>query len=158
VARILKSGGTRLGAVPAAVVACAAYGAIALLPSLAVVAIAKASENSCRLLDADDGRQTLFSANGLARAKYNGKATLDTVCVRLGDMAAGGLVLVSLHVLRAVAAGLRDRQHGSGRGLAGDRAEHRAPVPAPAGEAGAAHTAAGAIGPPPVNVAPRART
>ena len=46
VARILKSGGTRLALFLLPAVAMCGYGAIAMLPSLAVVAMAKAAENS----------------------------------------------------------------------------------------------------------------
>jgi len=97
VARILKSGGTRLALFLLPAVAMCGYGAIAMLPSLAVVAMAKAAENSVDYSMQTTVRQTLFLPTD-REIKYKGKATLDTVCVRLGDMAAGGLVLVSLHV------------------------------------------------------------
>jgi ATP:ADP antiporter, AAA family len=97
VARILKSGGTRLALFLLPAVAMCGYGAIAMLPSLAVVAMAKAAENSVDYSMQTTVRQTLFLPTD-RESKYKGKATLDTVCVRLGDMAAGGLVLVSLHV------------------------------------------------------------
>jgi AAA family ATP:ADP antiporter len=97
VARILKSGGTRLALFLLPAVAMCGYGAIAMLPSLAVVAMAKAAENSVDYSMQMTVRQTLFLPTD-RESKYKGKATLDTVCVRLGDMAAGGLVLVSLHV------------------------------------------------------------
>ncbi|HEY7373797.1 MAG TPA: Npt1/Npt2 family nucleotide transporter, partial [Polyangia bacterium] len=74
------------------------YGTIALFPSLLVVALAKAAENSFDYSIETTVEQTLFLPTP-RDVKYTGKATVDTVCVRLGDMAAGGLVLVSLHVL-----------------------------------------------------------
>ena len=73
------------------------YGAIALLPSLVVVALAKAAENSFDYSMETTVEQTLFLPT-TREIKYTGKATVDTICVRLGDMAAGGLVLVCLHV------------------------------------------------------------
>ena len=97
VARILKSGGTRLALFLLPAVAMCGYGAIAMLPTLAVVAMAKAAENSVDYSMQTTVRQTLFLPTD-RESKYKGKATLDTVCVRLGDMAAGALVLVSLHV------------------------------------------------------------
>ena len=97
VARVLKSGGTRLALFLLPAVAMCGYGAIAMLPSLAVVAMAKGAENSVDYSMQTTVRQTLFLPTDRA-SKYKGKATLDTVFVRLGDMAAGGLVLVSLHV------------------------------------------------------------
>jgi AAA family ATP:ADP antiporter len=157
VARILKSGGTRLALFLLPVVAMCGYGAIAMLPSLAVVAMAKASENSVDYSMQTTVRQTLFLPTD-RESKYKGKATLDTVCVRLGDMAAGGLVLVSLHVFElsrrgfaignmvlvgvwlAIALSIARRYR---RLLVKPARPTPQPVP---------------IGPPPVNVAPRART
>jgi ATP:ADP antiporter, AAA family len=157
VARILKSGGTRLALFLLPAVAMCGYGAIAMLPSLAVVAMAKAAENSVDYSMQTTVRQTLFLPTD-RETKYKGKATLDTVCVRLGDMAAGGLVLVSLHVFEltrrgfaignvvlvgiwmAIALAIARRY----RRLLVKRAQPAVqPVP---------------IGPPPVNVDQRART
>jgi AAA family ATP:ADP antiporter len=97
VARILQRGGTRSGLFLLPLVALCGYGAIALLPSLVVVAVAKAAENSFDYSMQTTVQQALFLPTD-REAKYKGKATVDTVCVRLGDMAAGALVLVSLHV------------------------------------------------------------
>jgi len=97
VARVLRSGGTRLALFLLPAVAMCGYGAIAMLPSLVVVAMAKGAENSVDYSMQTTVRQTLFLPTDRA-SKYKGKATIDTVFVRLGDMAAGGLVLVSLHV------------------------------------------------------------
>ena len=157
VARIFKSGGTRLALFLLPAVAMCGYGAIAMLPSLAVVAMAKAAENSVDYSMQTTVRQTLFLPTD-REIKYKGKATLDTVCVRLGDMVAGGLVLVSLHVFAlsrrgfaignmvlvgvwlAIALSIARRYR---RLLV--KPARPAPQPVP-------------IGPPPVNVAPRART
>jgi ATP:ADP antiporter, AAA family len=97
VARVLKRGGARVALFLLPSVALLGYGAIALLPSLVVVTMAKAAENSFDYSMQTTVRQTLFLPTN-REAKYKGKMTIDTVCVRLGDMAAGGLVLVSLHV------------------------------------------------------------
>jgi AAA family ATP:ADP antiporter len=97
VARLLKRGGAQVGLFLLPVVALCGYGAIALLPTLAVVAVAKAAENSLDYSMQNTVQQTLFLPTD-RETKYKGKAALDTVCVRLGDMAAGGLVLLCLHV------------------------------------------------------------
>jgi AAA family ATP:ADP antiporter len=97
VARVLKRGGTRWALFLLPSVAMCGYGAIALVPTLAVVAMGKAAENSFDYSMQTTVRQTLFLPTD-RETKYKGKATVDTVCVRLGDMAAGALVLVSLHV------------------------------------------------------------
>jgi AAA family ATP:ADP antiporter len=97
VSRVLKRGGTRWALFLLPSVAMAGYGAIALVPTLAVVALGKAAENSFDYSMQTTVRQTLFLPTD-RETKYKGKATVDTVCVRLGDMAAGALVLVSLHV------------------------------------------------------------
>lgn len=97
VARVLQRGGARGGLFLLPAVALCGYGAIALLPSLVVVAVAKAAENSFDYSMQATVEQTLFLPTA-REIKYTGKATVDTVCVRLGDLAAGGLVMVSLHV------------------------------------------------------------
>jgi ATP:ADP antiporter, AAA family len=97
VARMLQRGGTRGGLFLLPAVALMGYGAIALLPSLVVVAVAKAAENSFDYSMQSTVQQALFLPTD-REIKYKGKATVDTVCVRLGDMLAGALVLVSLHV------------------------------------------------------------
>jgi AAA family ATP:ADP antiporter len=98
VARVLKRGGTRWALFVLPWVAMLGYGTIALFPSLLVVGLAKAAENSFDYSIETTVEQTLFLPTP-RDVKYTGKATVDTVCVRLGDLAAGGLVLVSLHVL-----------------------------------------------------------
>jgi AAA family ATP:ADP antiporter len=97
VARLLKVGGTRRALFLLPCVALAGYGAIALFPSLVVIALAKAAENSFDYSIETTVEQTLFLPT-TREIKYNGKATVDTICVRLGDLAAGGLVMICLHV------------------------------------------------------------
>jgi len=97
VARLLKRGGTRWALFLLPWIALCAYGAVALVPSLVVITIAKVAENSFDYSIESTVEQTLFLPTR-REVKYTGKATVDTICVRLGDMAAGGLVLVSLHV------------------------------------------------------------
>jgi AAA family ATP:ADP antiporter len=98
VARLLKRGATRWALFLLPWVAFGGYGAIALFPSLAVIAIAKLAENSFDYSLETTVEQTLFLPT-TREIKYTGKATVDTVCVRLGDLVAGVLVMVSLHVL-----------------------------------------------------------
>jgi AAA family ATP:ADP antiporter len=120
------------------VVAFCGYGSVALLPSLAVITISKVAENSFDYSIESTVEQTLFLPTE-REIKYTGKATVDTICVRLGDMAAGALVLVSLHIFSlsrrgfavanlllvaiwlVIAVGIA-RRH---RGLAGDQRARR---------------------------------
>jgi AAA family ATP:ADP antiporter len=97
VARLLKRGGTRWALFLLPWIALLGYGGIALVPSLVVVATAKAVENSFDYSMEATVEQTLFLPTR-REIKYTGKAAVDTICVRLGDMAAGGLVLLCLHV------------------------------------------------------------
>ena len=144
VARVLKRGGTRWALFLLPWVAFGGYGAIALVPSLAVIAIAKLAENSFDYSLETTVEQTLFLPT-TREIKYTGKATVDTVCVRLGDMVAGVMVMVSLHVLSLSRRGVAvanlmlvavwlaiaiaiARRH---RTLAGDRPPARAPVREP---------------------------
>jgi AAA family ATP:ADP antiporter len=140
VARLLKRGGTRWALFLLPSVAFCGYSTVALLPSLAVITIAKVAENSFDYSIESTVEQTLFLPTN-REVKYTGKATVDTICVRLGDMAAGGLVLISLHVFSlsrrgfavanvllvaiwlAIAVGIA-RRH---RGLAGDEGARRTP-------------------------------
>jgi AAA family ATP:ADP antiporter len=141
VSRLFRRGGTRWALFLLPWVALCAYGTIALLPSLGVIAVAKVIENSFDYSIETTVEQTLFLPTTRA-IKYTGKATVDTICVRLGDMGAGALVLLSLHVFSlsrrgfavanlmlvaiwiAVAVAVA-RRH---RSLAGDESLRRAPV------------------------------
>lgn len=98
VARVLKRGGTWRALFLLPLVALGGYGAIALMPSLLVIALGKAAENSLDYSVEATVEQTLFLPT-TREIKYAGKATVDTVCVRVGDMAAGVLVLISIHLL-----------------------------------------------------------
>jgi AAA family ATP:ADP antiporter len=151
VARVLQRGGARGGLFLLPVVALLGYGAIAFLPSLVVVAVAKAAENSFDYSMQTTVEQALFLPTN-REIKYKGKATVDTVCVRLGDMLAGGLVLVSVHVLAlsrrgfaltnmalvaiwmvvAVAIARRHRHLAGDRPTSAGRERPRAPARAPA--------------------------
>ena len=98
VARLLKHGGTRWALFLLPWVALFGYGTVALLPTLVVVTVAKVAENSFDYSIESTVEQTLFLPTR-REVKYTGKATVDTIGVRLGDMAAGALVSISLHVL-----------------------------------------------------------
>lgn len=98
VARLLKHGGTRWALFLLPWVALFGYGTVALLPTLVVVTVAKMAENSFDYSIESTVEQTLFLPTR-REVKYTGKATVDTIGVRLGDMAAGALVSISLHVL-----------------------------------------------------------
>jgi AAA family ATP:ADP antiporter len=143
VSRVLQHGGARL--------------ALFLLPLVALGSYT-AAENSMDYSIQSTVRQTLFLPT-TREIKYKGKATIDTVSVRLGDMAAGGLVLLCLHVFGfsprgfaivnvvliaawlGIVAAIAHRH----RGLVGEHRTRRAPKSAPAAS-------------PPVAVTRKART
>lgn len=69
------------------------YGAAAFLPLLAVVATVKVIENSTDYSLQNTLQQALFLPTS-RDAKYKAKAAIDTLFVRLGDLASTGLVFV----------------------------------------------------------------
>jgi AAA family ATP:ADP antiporter len=89
------------------------YGASAALPVLAVVAAVKVAENSTDYSLQNTVQQALFLPTS-RDAKYKAKSAIDTLSVRLGDLASTALIFVgtSLHfrtsgfALVNVAAGL----------------------------------------------------
>jgi len=96
--RLLRYGGFGAIMLMLPVVALLSYSAMALLPVLGVIKIMKIAENG-----------TDYSINNTARhalwlplrpeIKYKGKATIDTLFVRLGDGLAALTVLVGVQVL-----------------------------------------------------------
>jgi len=79
------------------VIAVAGYGASTLLPVLTLVAAVKVVENSTDYSLQNTIQQTLFLPTS-RDAKYKAKSAIDTVLVRLGDLASTGLVFVGVHL------------------------------------------------------------
>src|SRR5205814_6737550 len=73
------------------------YGASAALPLLAVVAAVKVAENSADYSLQNTVKQTLFLPTS-RDAKYKAKSAIDTLSVRLGDLASTGLIFVGAHL------------------------------------------------------------
>ena len=68
-----------------------------LLPALALVAAVKVAENSTDYSLQNTIQQALFLPTS-RDAKYKAKSAIDTVLVRLGDLASTGLVFVGVHI------------------------------------------------------------
>ncbi len=69
------------------------YGAAALVPLLVLVSSVKVAENSTAYSLQNTIQQALFLPTS-RDAKFKAKAAIDTLCVRLGDLASTGLVFV----------------------------------------------------------------
>jgi AAA family ATP:ADP antiporter len=102
VSRIFKAIGVRGALFILPVIALGGYAAIALLPALGVVRIAKILENSTDYSISNTTRHALFLP--LSReAKYAGKQVIDAFFVRFGDFLQAGVVFVGT----ALALGVR---------------------------------------------------
>ena len=93
VARIMQRFGVRSALYVLPVVALGAYGIIAFVPMLALIRIAKVSENSLDYSLNNTVRQALFLPTS-RDAKYKAKAAIDTLFVRAGDLSSAGLVFL----------------------------------------------------------------
>jgi AAA family ATP:ADP antiporter len=96
VGRVFKTIGVGRALFFLPVIAVAGYGASALLPALALVAVVKVVENSTDYSLQNTIQQALFLPTS-RDAKYKAKSAIDTVLVRLGDLASTGLVFVGVH-------------------------------------------------------------
>jgi AAA family ATP:ADP antiporter len=98
VGRVFKKVGVGGALLFLPLVAVTGYGASAALPLLAVVAAVKVVENSTDYSLQNTIQQTLFLPTS-RDAKYKAKSAIDTLSVRLGDLASTGLIFVgtSLH-------------------------------------------------------------
>jgi AAA family ATP:ADP antiporter len=74
-------------------IAVTGYGASAAVPLLAVIAAVKVVENSADYSLQNTVQQTLFLPTS-RDAKYKAKSAIDTLSVRLGDLASTGLIFV----------------------------------------------------------------
>jgi AAA family ATP:ADP antiporter len=79
------------------VLAFAGYGVTALLPVLGVVATLKVAENATDYSLQNTIQQSLFLSTS-RDAKYKAKAAIDTLFVRLGDLASTGVVFVGAQI------------------------------------------------------------
>ncbi|XXY52843.1 Npt1/Npt2 family nucleotide transporter [Sorangium sp. So ce269] len=92
VSRIFKYLGVRFALFILPTIALLGYSALAVLPALAVVRVAKIAENSTDYSVQNTARQALFLPVG-RDAKYSAKAAIDTFVVRAGDVLAAGAVI-----------------------------------------------------------------
>jgi AAA family ATP:ADP antiporter len=77
--------------------AFAGYGLAGLVPMLGLVATVKVVENATDYSLQNTTQQALFLSTSRA-AKYKAKAAIDTLFVRLGDLASTGVVFVGAHL------------------------------------------------------------
>jgi ATP:ADP antiporter, AAA family len=93
VARVFKVLGIGSALFVLPLLAVTGYGASAVMPALAVVAAVKVFENSTDYSLQNTLQQALFLPTS-RDAKYKAKSAIDTVSVRLGDLASTGLVFI----------------------------------------------------------------
>ena len=93
VGRVFKKVGVGRALLFLPIVAVGGYGASALLPLLAVVGTVKVIENSTDYSLQNTIQQALFLPTS-RDAKYKAKSAIDTLSVRLGDLASTGLVVI----------------------------------------------------------------
>jgi AAA family ATP:ADP antiporter len=99
VSRVLKYFGVRVALFVMPVISLLGYTGIAAVASLAVMSVAKASENSVDYSLQNTTRQALFLPTS-REAKYKVKALVDTFFVRVGDVVAAALVWLGSGPLR----------------------------------------------------------
>jgi ATP:ADP antiporter, AAA family len=105
VSRIFKWFGVRVALFVLPVVALGSYGAMLLVPALAVVRVGKILENSTDYSLQNTARQALFLPT-TRDEKYKAKAAIDTFFVRFGDLASFGIVYGITTVLAMSASGV----------------------------------------------------
>jgi AAA family ATP:ADP antiporter len=96
VGRLFKSLGLKRSLFLLPLFAVTGYGATALLPGLALVAVVKVIENSTDYSLQNTLQQALFLSTS-RDAKYKAKAAIDTFLVRFGDLVSTGLVAAGAH-------------------------------------------------------------
>jgi AAA family ATP:ADP antiporter len=96
VGRVFKTIGVGRALFFLPVIAVAGYGASALLPALALVAVVKVVENSTDYSLQNTIQQALFLPTS-RDAKYKAQSAIDTVSKRLGDLGSTALVYVGAH-------------------------------------------------------------
>ena len=95
VARLFKKIGIAHSLLVVPVIAIAGYGGTVVLPGLALLATLKVLENSADYSLQNTVQQALFLPTS-RDAKYKAKAAIDTMGVRLGDLASTGLVFLGV--------------------------------------------------------------
>jgi AAA family ATP:ADP antiporter len=97
VSRVFKAVGVGGALFFLPVLAVTGYGASALMPALALVATVKVIENSADYSLQNTIQQALFLRTS-RDAKYKAKSAIDTVSVRLGDLASTGVVFIGAQI------------------------------------------------------------
>ncbi len=105
VSRIIEKFGVGRALFVMPVIAFGAYGAIAVLTSIALVGVAKATENAANYSIQNTVRQTLFLPTDRAM-KYKAKAAIDTFVVRAADAVSALFVWLSVRELPNTIRGL----------------------------------------------------
>jgi AAA family ATP:ADP antiporter len=95
VARVFKKIGVARSLLVVPVIAIVGYGGTVVLPGLALLATLKVLENSADYSLQNTVQQALFLPTS-RDAKYKAKAAIDTMGVRLGDLASTALVFVGV--------------------------------------------------------------
>jgi ATP:ADP antiporter, AAA family len=98
VSRLIDKFGVRRMLFVLPILVMSAYSAVALVGGIAIIRMAKLSENSVDYSLQNTLRQTLFLPVERV-AKYKAKAAIDTFCVRAGDLLSALLVGIGLHRL-----------------------------------------------------------
>jgi AAA family ATP:ADP antiporter len=93
VSRIMRYLGVQAALYVLPVVALGAYSIVAFTPVLALIRVAKISENSLDYSLNNTARHALFLPTS-REAKYKAKAAIDTLFVRAGDLSSAALVFV----------------------------------------------------------------
>ena len=96
--RLLRYGGFALVLLMLPMISLVSYGAMALVPVVAVVRAMKVAENSTNYSINNMARQVLWLPT-TAEMKYRAKPAIDTVVVRVADGLAALTVLVGVHIL-----------------------------------------------------------
>jgi len=102
VSRVFKYIGVRAALFVLPLIAFGGYAAIAFIPLLGVLKIAKIIENSTDYSLQNTTRQALFLPAS-REEKYKAKAAIDTFFVRFGDVASFGIVYAATTVLHLAA-------------------------------------------------------
>lgn len=98
VSRLIKWAGFQLSFVITPVLVCMGYGILSFFPIIALFRVVKVTENGLDYSLQNTTRQILFLPTS-RREKYEGRAVIDTVCWRIGDLFQAGAVFVGLNIL-----------------------------------------------------------
>jgi ATP:ADP antiporter, AAA family len=93
VARLFRKVGVGSAIVLVPLLSVVGYGAAVTAPLLAIVTVVKVGQDGAEYSLQNTGEQALFLRTS-RDAKYKGKAAIDTLFVRLGDLVATGAIFV----------------------------------------------------------------